>query len=44
MSGLAQAAGVTPKFVYSIVNGFAGSLNEGHLNALTNNPNVAARP
>ncbi|WP_229780764.1 S8 family peptidase [Deinococcus malanensis] len=39
--GLAQAAGVTPKFVYSIVNGFAGSLNEGQLNALRNNPNVA---
>lgn len=39
--GLARAAGVTPRFVYSIVNGFAGSLNEGQLNALRNHPDVA---
>ncbi|AFZ68274.1 S8 family peptidase [Deinococcus peraridilitoris] len=38
--GLAQAAGVVPTFVYSIVNGFAGQLNEGQLNALRRNPNV----
>jgi len=38
--GLAQAAGVAPRFVYSVINGFAGELNEGQLNALRRNPLV----
>jgi subtilisin family serine protease len=39
---VAAVAGVSPSFVYSAaVNGFAASLNQGQLNALQHNPNVA---
>jgi subtilisin family serine protease len=39
---VAAVAGVSPRFVYeAVVNGFAASLNDGQLNALRNNPNVA---
>ncbi len=39
--GIATAAGVSPRYVYDVVvNGFAGTLNEGQLNALQRNPNV----
>jgi subtilisin family serine protease len=39
---VAAVAGVSPRFVYSIINGFAADLNEGQLTALRNNPNVAS--
>ncbi len=38
--GVAAAVGVTPKYVYSVINGFAGTLNAGQLGALQRNPNV----
>ncbi len=39
---VAATAGVNPRYVYTAaVNGFAGVLNAGQLNALQNNPNVA---
>ena len=39
---VAAVAGVSPKYVYdAAVNGFAGTLNAGQLNALQKNPNVA---
>ncbi|HEU0298688.1 MAG TPA: S8 family peptidase, partial [Longimicrobium sp.] len=39
---VAAIAGVSPKFVYTAaLNGFAATLNEGQLNALRHNPNVA---
>ncbi|HEV2146831.1 MAG TPA: S8 family serine peptidase [Longimicrobiaceae bacterium] len=39
---VAAVAGVEPRYVYSAaLNGFAGTLNAGQLNALTRNPNVA---
>jgi subtilisin family serine protease len=39
---VAAIAGVNPHFVYSAaLNGFAGELNAGQLNALAHNPNVA---
>jgi len=39
---VAAIAGVNPRFVYTAaLNGFAGSLNAGQLNALQHNPNVA---
>ncbi|HYR10883.1 MAG TPA: S8 family peptidase, partial [Longimicrobium sp.] len=39
---VAAVAGVSPRFVYTAaVNGFSASLNEGLLNALRHNPNVA---
>jgi len=38
---VAAVAGVSPRFVYgTVLNGFAGELNEGQLNALRRNPNV----
>jgi subtilisin family serine protease len=38
---VAAIAGVNPRFVYTTaVNGFAGELNHGQLNALQRNPNV----
>ncbi|HEV2148256.1 MAG TPA: S8 family peptidase [Longimicrobiaceae bacterium] len=38
---IAAAAGVSPRFVYTAaLNGFAGTLNQGQLTALQNNPNV----
>jgi subtilisin family serine protease len=38
---VAAAAGVNPRFVYSrAINGFAGTLNAGQLNALRHNPRV----
>jgi aqualysin 1 len=38
---VAAVAGVNPHFVYgAVLNGFAGTLNAGQLNALTRNPNV----
>jgi subtilisin family serine protease len=38
---VAAVAGVSPRFVYTAaVNGFAGTLNSGQLNALQHNPNV----
>ena len=38
---VAAVAGVNPRFVYgAALNGFAGSLNAGQLNALSRNPNV----
>jgi subtilisin family serine protease len=38
---VAAVAGVNPHFVYTAaVNGFAGTLNAGQLNALQHNPNV----
>ena len=38
---VAAVAGVNPRFVYSAaLNGFAGTLNAGQLNALQHNPNV----
>ena len=39
---VAAGAGVTPRFVYtSALNGFAGALTQGQLNALRHNPHVA---
>ncbi len=39
---VAAVAGVSPRYVYgAAMNGFAGSLNAGQLNALRHNPNVA---
>jgi subtilisin family serine protease len=39
---VAAVAGVSTRFVYTAaLNGFAGALNEGQLNALRHNPNVA---
>jgi subtilisin family serine protease len=39
---VAAVAGVSPRYVYtSAVNGFAGTLNAGQLNALRHNPNVS---
>jgi subtilisin family serine protease len=39
---VAAVAGVSPRYVYtSAVNGFAAGLNQGQLNALQHNPNVA---
>ena len=39
---VAAVAGVSPRFVYTAaLNGFAGTLNQGQLNALQRNPNVA---
>ncbi len=37
---VAAVAGVTPKHVYSVVNGFAAKLDEGQLTALRANPGV----
>jgi hypothetical protein len=37
---VAAVAGVTPKYEYSVVNGFAATLNEGQLTALLANPGV----
>ncbi|HYW07620.1 MAG TPA: S8 family serine peptidase [Longimicrobium sp.] len=38
---VAAVAGVNPRFVYGrVLNGFAGSLSQGQLNALQHNPNV----
>jgi subtilisin family serine protease len=37
---VAAVAGVSPRFVYSVINGFAADLNQGQLTALRNNPNV----
>ena len=38
---VAAIAGVDPRYVYShVLNGFAGTLNAGQLNALQHNPNV----
>jgi len=37
---VAAIAGVSPRYVYSIVNGFAADLNEGQLNALRHNSSV----
>ena len=38
---VAAVAGVNPHFVYTAaLNGFAGTLNQGQLNALQHNPNV----
>ncbi|HET7461127.1 MAG TPA: S8 family peptidase [Longimicrobium sp.] len=40
--GVAAVAGVQPKYVYGhALSGFAATLNEGQLNALQHNPNVA---
>ena len=40
--GVAAMLGINPRFVYTAaLNGFAGTLNQGQLNALQNNPNVA---
>jgi subtilisin family serine protease len=39
---VAGVAGVSPRYVYTAaVNGFAATLNQGQLNALQHNPNVA---
>ena len=39
---VAAVAGVQPRYVYTAVaNGFAATLNQGQLNALLHNPNVA---
>src|SRR5688500_18136621 len=39
---VAAVAGVSPRYVYTTaVNGFAAGLNQGQLNALQHNPNVA---
>ncbi|HEX8273385.1 MAG TPA: S8 family peptidase [Longimicrobiaceae bacterium] len=39
---VAAVAGVSPRFVYTAaLNGFSAELNEGQLNALRHNPNVA---
>jgi hypothetical protein len=38
---LAAAAGVSPRFTYSIINGFAATLNAHQLEALRHNPQVA---
>jgi subtilisin family serine protease len=39
---VAAVAGASPRFVYSqVLNGFAAELNQGQLNALRNNPQVA---
>jgi hypothetical protein len=37
---VAAVAGVTPRYVYAVVNGFAATLNEGQLTALRANPGV----
>jgi subtilisin family serine protease len=37
---VAAVAGVSPRFEYSIINGFAASLNKGQLNALRQNADV----
>ncbi len=37
---VAAAAGVAPQYVYTVINGFAGTLNAGQLSALKRNPNV----
>ena len=38
---VAAIAGVNPRFVYNaVLNGFAGELNPGQINALRHNPNV----
>ena len=37
---VAAAAGVSPRFTYSVINGFAGSLSDAQLTALRNNPQV----
>jgi len=38
---VAAVAGVSPRYVYAnVLNGFAGTLNQGQLNALRHNPNV----
>jgi subtilisin family serine protease len=37
---VAAVAGVSPRYVYSIINGFAATLNPGQLTALRNNPHV----
>ncbi|HEY7767104.1 MAG TPA: hypothetical protein VIB55_02940, partial [Longimicrobium sp.] len=38
---VAASAGVSPRFVYTAaINGFAGTLNAGQLNALRRNPRV----
>jgi len=37
---VAAIAGVSPRFEYSIINGFAASLNKGQLTALRQNANV----
>jgi subtilisin family serine protease len=37
---VAAVAGVSPKFEYSIINGFAAELNQGQLNALRQNGDV----
>jgi subtilisin family serine protease len=37
---VAAAAGVAPQYVYSIINGFAGTLNATQLSALQRNPSV----
>ncbi len=39
---VAAVAGISPKYVYTAaLNGFSAELNEGQLNALRHNPNVA---
>jgi subtilisin family serine protease len=39
--GVAAMVGANPRFVYdAVLNGFAGTLNAGQLNALQHNPNV----
>ena len=41
-TSVAAVAGVRPKHVYTAaLNGFSGTLNQGQLNALQHNPNVA---
>jgi subtilisin family serine protease len=37
---VAAVAGVSPTYVYTVVNGFAATLNEGQLSALRANPGV----
>jgi hypothetical protein len=37
---MAAVAGVTPRYVYTVVNGFAATLNEGQVTALRANPSV----
>ena len=36
----AEAAGISPRYTYNIINGFAASLNEAQLTALRQNPAV----
>jgi subtilisin family serine protease len=40
-ANVAAAAGVSPRYTYSVINGFAGPLNASQLEALRRNPNVA---